>query len=72
MSQQVLLPVFQNSSTVLMKVHIRVESPGLSFSTTGIETGSVFVSSEAARLEFEGHILSYRSSLIRTETGTCG
>lgn len=72
MSQQVLLPGFQNSSTVLMKVHIRVESPGLSFSTTGIETGSVFVSSEAARWEFEGHILLRRDSLIRTDTGTCG
>ena len=48
----------QNSSTVLIKVHIRVESPGLSFSTIGMETGSILVSNEAARLEFDGHILS--------------
>ena len=51
------LCTFQKNSTVLIKVHIRVESPGLSFNTTGMATGSVFVFSEAARLEFEGQIL---------------
>ena len=47
----------QKNSTVLIKVHIRVESSGLSFNTTGMATGSVFVFNEAARLESEGQIL---------------
>jgi hypothetical protein len=61
----------QNISTVLMKVHARVESSGLSFSTTSMAVVSILGSKEAAQLEFEGQILSWK--LINTRrvgTGT--
>lgn len=49
-----------------MKVHARVESPRLSFNTTGMAPVPTPVPSEAARLEFEGQILSGRF------VNTCG
>ena len=54
----------QNISTVLMKVHARAESSGLSFSTTSMAVVSILGSKEAAQLEFEGQILSRK--LINT------
>jgi hypothetical protein len=60
----------QNISTVLMKVHARVESSGLSFSTTSMAVVSILGSKEAAQLEFEGQILPQK--LINTRRVDAG
>ena len=47
----------QNISTVIMKIHARAGSFKLSFNATGVMAVLTFVSSETARLGFEGKIL---------------